>query len=154
MIVAPQHYTEKAGAPPAPAKRTVFLVDDDHDDLALGKRVLENSNYIDHIICIASAEKLKEELNARYKNTAPLENTIILLDVHMPHTDGIALLSQLRESSYTRNIPVVMLTEDCGTHNIEKTYHLQASGYLTKPLRDEHLNHIHSVLKCGAKTTF
>jgi CheY-like chemotaxis protein len=37
---------------------------------------------------------------------------VILLDVHLPVLDGIQVLAELRADNATRNIPVVVFTED------------------------------------------
>ena len=58
---------------------------------------------------------------------------VILLDVMMPGMDGLATLTELRESEDTRGIPVIFLTAKAQRHEVERFRLLGASGVLTKP---------------------
>lgn len=131
---------------------TVFLVDDNNDDLYLGERVLRHSPFIQDVVCVQGPEQLVYELRSRhffYDDPGNPPNSLIILDIHMPEKDGIEVLNDLRSNPYTENIPIVMLTGDVQTENIEKTYKMAANGYIQKPLNDNHLAHIHRILKKG-----
>lgn len=133
---------------------TIFLVDDDLDDLILAKRVLEGFIDINKIVSLKSGEELLEELKKRnfYEEFASgntPENCLIILDMHMPKHDGISILQELKDNPYTNHIPVLMLTQDADTGHIETTYHMQANGYLTKPLTDNHIGIIRNVFTKG-----
>lgn len=128
---------------------TVFLVDDDPDDLALGERVLKESPHIGEIVCVSDSEDLFRQLHERQFSDQP-SNNLIILDIHMPGLNGIELLAQLRSSPYTVKVPVMILTGDSRTDNIEKTYGMDANGFITKPLSSGHLSHIHGVLQRGS----
>lgn len=132
---------------------TVFLVDDDPDDLALNARVLQSSPKIGEIIYITNGDQLFHELRARdfFTTTSPSAHSLIVLDIHMPGRNGIALLDNLKSSPYTENIPVVMLTGDYSTDNIEKSYFMKADAFITKPLSGDHIRHIDTVLDGSRK---
>lgn len=142
-----------------PAKRgensagwVVFVVDDDVDDLALTQRVLEKSPNIKEVVCASSAFELFGELHARhffYDLPHNPPNSLILLDIHMPCTDGISLLEQLKSTPYTENIPVMIVSGDDQAKNIQDVHNLDASGFLTKPLNTENLHNIHEVIQKG-----
>lgn len=135
------------------ARRIVFLVDDDEADLTLAHIVLKGSHKITEIVCTPNAETLKEELLKRgyyHQNGDELPNALILLDIHMPKTSGMNLLTELRTHPQTQNIPVIMLSGDFQTDNIEKSYHLKANGFLTKPLNADHLDHIHNLMQSSS----
>ncbi|MBL4805051.1 MAG: response regulator [Alphaproteobacteria bacterium] len=138
--------------PPVQTGWTVFVVDDDFDDQILNKRILEKSPYIKDVICLGSAWELFSELQARHffydaPNNPP--NSMIMLDIHMPGTDGISLLEQLKSSPYTENIPVMIVSGDGRTKNVQDVHGLNACGFLTKPLYMENLNNIHAVIEKG-----
>ena len=59
---------------------------------------------------------------------------LILLDVMMPGMDGYAVLAKLRESSATRDIPVVFLTALADAGDEERGLQLGAADYITKPI--------------------
>lgn len=58
---------------------------------------------------------------------------LILLDVAMPHMDGIAACRRLRELPATRSIPIVMLTAHAGEEDETRALEAGADRYLTKP---------------------
>lgn len=62
---------------------------------------------------------------------------VVLLDLFLPDTDGVAVLRQLRTERRLTNIPVVVLTSsDDGTdqHQCEE---LGVSSYIRKPFNEE-----------------
>lgn len=59
---------------------------------------------------------------------------LILLDVHLPDIDGHEVLTRLKANPRTRDIPVVVLSADATTPQIERLKAAGAADYLTKPL--------------------
>lgn len=130
---------------------TVFLVDDDPDDLYLGKLALKQSSYVEKIICVRGGSDFFYELmNQGFFSDvfSSANNCFIVLDIHMPDLDGVELLKSLKDSPsiLDRNIPVFMSTGEMRTDFIAKTFDLHADGYLLKPLGANSLNQIHRVL--------
>ena len=60
----------------------------------------------------------------------------ILLDLHLPDMDGLAVLNQLKEDVDHRHIPVHILSAD---EESLDAYSMGAIGFLSKPLRKEDL---------------
>jgi PleD family two-component response regulator len=56
---------------------------------------------------------------------------VILLDVHMPEMDGYEVITRLKESPATKNIPVIFITALDGE---EEGLSLGAADYITKTL--------------------
>ena len=59
---------------------------------------------------------------------------IILLDLHLPDTDGEHVLQQLRDDPITRSIPVIIISADATTTQIQRLQTAGASAYITKPI--------------------
>jgi signal transduction histidine kinase/ActR/RegA family two-component response regulator len=59
---------------------------------------------------------------------------LILLDVGLPDIDGIEVLSQLKLDVTTQHIPVIMVSADAVTAQIDRTLAAGAYGYITKPI--------------------
>ena len=59
---------------------------------------------------------------------------LILLDLNLPRKDGREVLSEIKSTPKLRRIPVVILTSSQAEKDIIKTYDLQASAYVTKPV--------------------
>jgi CheY-like chemotaxis protein len=60
--------------------------------------------------------------------------SLILLDLHLGSTDGAEVLKQLKQDVETATIPVVMVSADATSSQIERLITLGAHSYLTKPL--------------------
>jgi CheY-like chemotaxis protein len=60
---------------------------------------------------------------------------LILLDVHMPEVNGLALLEQFRKMKSTRSTPVVMVTGDSHLETVQKAKEIGISAYVLKPFK-------------------
>jgi two-component system, sensor histidine kinase and response regulator len=58
---------------------------------------------------------------------------LILCDINMPHLDGYATLTALRQHSATATIPFIFLTGAAEKVNVRQGMELGADDYLTKP---------------------
>jgi PAS domain S-box-containing protein len=64
---------------------------------------------------------------------------LILLDINLPGMDGFEVLRLLRENSVTRAIPVVAISANAMSRDIERGMAAGFSDYLTKPLEVQRL---------------
>lgn len=62
---------------------------------------------------------------------------LAVLDVMVPHVNGMQLLTRLREYEPTRNLPVLMLTGRSGAEDIAQALDQGADDYLVKPFQPE-----------------
>jgi CheY-like chemotaxis protein len=58
----------------------------------------------------------------------------VLLDIEMPHMDGITALRHIREIRNAPDLPVIMLTSDEKKETHDECIRLGCSGYLVKPV--------------------
>jgi two-component system phosphate regulon response regulator PhoB len=58
---------------------------------------------------------------------------LILLDIMMPEVDGFEVCRRLKESSETRDIPIVFLTALGEEKDVQKGLALGGDGYIIKP---------------------
>ena len=61
-----------------------------------------------------------------------LKPDLILLDIHVPHLDGLQLLAALREDASTEVTPVVVCSEDDNPQLVKEAHRLGAAAYLVK----------------------
>ena len=59
---------------------------------------------------------------------------LVLLDMHLPDSDGMALLVELKADAATAAIPVYMVSADALPAQVEAARSAGATGYLTKPV--------------------
>jgi CheY-like chemotaxis protein len=57
---------------------------------------------------------------------------LILLDIHVPHLDGLQVLAALREDEATDEVPVIVCSEDDSPQLIKEANRLGAVAYLVK----------------------
>jgi len=60
--------------------------------------------------------------------------SVILLDVTMPGMTGLEVLSELKYTKETENIPVFMLTAKTMLGDVERAFEIGADDYITKPV--------------------
>ena len=63
-----------------------------------------------------------------------IKPAFILLDWMMPEMDGLEVLSELKHSKKTQNIPVFMLTARGMIGDLDQAFEIGADDYITKPL--------------------
>ena len=61
----------------------------------------------------------------------------VVLDIGMPGMDGFAVLTALRSTPKTRDIPVLMLTARNAAADIQRALACGARDYLAKPFDDQ-----------------
>ena len=64
---------------------------------------------------------------------------LILLDWHMPGTDGMALLKKLKADKKYADIPVTMVTTEVERENVLQAIEAGARNYVMKPFTQEKL---------------
>jgi two-component system sensor histidine kinase/response regulator len=75
---------------------------------------------------------------------------VLLLDIEMPGLDGFSLLKEIRSSENLRDLPVIMLTVHDDVASIDRSYHLGANSFATKPVNWRQLSYqIRSILRAN-----
>ena len=108
------------------SKHTILIVDDETANIRVLSQVLltEYTVYMarDGRTAIETAENVTPDL--------------ILLDVIMPDMSGYEVITELKNSDRTREIPVVFITGLSGVEDEEKGFLLGAVDYITKPFNN------------------
>ncbi len=120
------------------SKRTIMVVDDNADIVAVIKTILEDKGY-----ALQFAYSGQEAFNLLGEQKPDL----ILLDILMPKVDGLEVLTLLKENPDTRSIPVILLTSKVEYKDVLEGYKKGAAYYITKPFtKNQLLNDIDSIL--------
>jgi DNA-binding response OmpR family regulator len=64
---------------------------------------------------------------------------LIILDIRMPHLDGIQLCEMIRGKAEYDGVPIIMLSGLSGDDSIERAIDAGCDDYITKPVNDEKL---------------
>ncbi len=103
---------------------TIFLVEDNPDNLKLFRALLEARGF--EVACRPNGDDLVEAVTATGAD-------LVLMDIQLPGKDGFALLAELRDSAMTR-IPVVALTAHAMAGDRERALAAGFDDYITKPI--------------------
>lgn len=98
------------------------------DDPILGKMIsqlLKRSSHFD--------VKFFSDVPKAIKNLKKQEFDILLLDWMMPDICGLDVLSELKSTKETKDLPVFMLTQRKSGEDFEAACDLGIDGYFTKP---------------------
>jgi len=119
------------------AEKTILLVEDNPDDVALTVRAFQKNNVANRIVVAADGVEALDYLFAtglhagRDVNEVP---AMILLDLKLPKIDGLEVLRRLRADERTKLLPVVILTSSKEDQDLVKGYALGANSYVRKPV--------------------
>jgi PAS domain S-box-containing protein len=108
-------------------ERVILAIDDDPQIISLYERYLQPKGF--HVIGLSDPAKARERVEQ-------LKPFAITLDIMMPGYDGWQVLTDLKSSQETREVPVIVcsIVED-----EEKGFSLGAADYLVKPVLEEDL---------------
>jgi EAL domain-containing protein (putative c-di-GMP-specific phosphodiesterase class I)/CheY-like chemotaxis protein len=105
---------------------TVLVVDDQPANVALLMRLVREAGIAD----------VHGETDARraVARCLDVDADLVLLDLHMPHRDGFAIMAELRDAlPDDAFVPVLVLTADTTTRARDRALSAGAKDFLTKP---------------------
>jgi len=102
---------------------SVLIIDDEPNNIAALTDILETDYLIYAVIDSLEAIEM-------VANTSP---DVILLDIIMPDMDGYEVISRLKSSEESRDIPVIFITGLDSIDAEEKGLSLGAADYILKP---------------------
>jgi two-component system NtrC family sensor kinase len=105
----------------------ILIVDDQTDNLKVLATVLDFAGYA-NVSCLSDSRNLLRIFEE-------VQPDLILLDLHMPHVDGLAAMDQLASViSGDDYLPILVLTGDHTSEAKEKALSHGAHDFLSKPL--------------------
>ena len=107
-------------------KNSILIVDDEKANLMYLSNIL-NSDYSVYVT------KFGEDAINKATELSP---DLILLDILMPEMDGYEVLTKLKSSEATWNIPVIFVTGLGSVEDEEKGLSLGTADYITRPFSD------------------
>jgi len=111
-------------------RKLILAVDDSQTVRRVVALILEQQGY--RVVTASDGMQALARLNEYMPD-------LILLDVGMPRMDGYQVCKVIKRNSYTRSIPVLMLSGNDGFFDKVKGRMAGATDYLTKPLSEEAL---------------
>ncbi len=125
----------------------ILIVDDSWAITQVAKNFLSSAGYR-NLICETDSRKVLPDFDRHPPD-------LVLLDVSMPHVDGLTILKQIRSNPQHENIPVVIFTSHTDCETKSKCLELGASDFLQKPLiASELIARVRNTLLAHAHTKF
>ncbi len=118
-------------------EKTILLVEDNADDVALTQRAFKNSKVLNRLVVAQDGAEALDYLFAtgRWEGRDPEGMPlVILLDLKLPKIDGLEVLRRLRSDPRTKLIPVVILTSSVEEQDVIRSYDLGCNSYIHKPV--------------------
>jgi len=112
-------------------KPILLLVEDEEDTANLVKLIMEDIGYQ-----VVPAEDGREAQRIIPLMPPP---SLVLLDIQLPHVDGVTVLSTIRTTPDWKGVPVVMLTADSNERDVRMALALGAKDYILKPFKRDAL---------------
>lgn len=117
--------------------KTILLVEDNPDDVALTLRAFKRSHLMNPIVVVRDGVEALDFLFARGayadRAAAPLP-TLVILDLKLPRLDGLGVLKVLRADARTMLLPTVILTSSKEEQDVVAGYSFGANSYVRKPV--------------------
>jgi sigma-B regulation protein RsbU (phosphoserine phosphatase) len=126
----------------------ILIIDDSEDSCDITEAALSTAGYSD--VCVAHSAwegfRLMDIGSPSAKEGAQVD--IILLDIVMPHVDGIEACARIRSDARYGDIPIIMVTSVDDIDSLANAFVAGASDYITKPVnRVELLARVRAALK-------
>lgn len=117
--------------------RTILLVEDNPDDVALTLRALKKNNIANQVIVASDGAEALDYLFGTGKHSGRDLGempAVVLLDLKLPKVDGLEVLRRLRTDERTKLLRVVILTSSKEEQDLVNGYTLGANSYVRKPV--------------------
>ncbi len=125
--------------------KTIVVVDDNADNIALIAEILEDEGYQ-----AVEFEMAESALTYLESHTADL----ILMDVSLPKMNGLEATKIIKSKPDLHHIPIFMLSAHAMSKDIQAGMDAGADDYITKPIDEEDLLHkIAAILAKGGKSS-
>jgi chemotaxis family two-component system response regulator Rcp1 len=112
----------------------ILLVEDNPGDVRLTMEALREAKVCNRIHTVYDGMQALAFLNRDGSYVNVPSPDLIMLDLNLPKKDGREVLASIKADERIKHIPVVILTTSKSEEDIVKSYELQASCYVTKPV--------------------
>lgn len=108
-------------------KKNILLVEDNASNRELFIEILKTSNKYE-LFVVDNGLKALEVLET-------FKPDLILMDIHMPNLDGLAVTRTIKSIPVLADIPIVALSALAMKRDIQAAMNAGCIGYITKPIR-------------------
>ena len=113
----------------------ILFVDDKPFNADIFIQLLRRHGYTDEVVAVGDGVEALDFLLGRDGHAdrdVSVKPRLILLDLNMPHMNGLETLRRLRTDERTKLLPIVMLTASNDSRDKAEAYRLGINGYVDK----------------------
>lgn len=118
----------------------ILIVEDSRVSAAHLRDLLHDIRLANPVVHLDHGELAVEWLDEPRQRAHP--PALVLLDVHLPGRDGMAILRWARAQEELATVPVVILTATADRDDLDEAYDLGVHSYLVKPVGFDALSDI------------
>ena len=118
-------------------EKTILLVEDNDDDVALTLRAFKKNKMKDKIVITGDGVEALDYIfcNGKFKGRNPTDlPAMVLLDLNLPKLDGFEVLKEIRKNENTKFLPVIILTSSNEERDMIYGYLVGANSFIQKPV--------------------
>jgi two-component system response regulator len=108
---------------------TIFLAEDNPDDVEIMRRALKRTRLGCQLIIARNGEEALQLLQQ-----PEVKPHIALMDINLPKVSGLEVLAKMRSFESCAALPVIMLSASNSSKDVVRSYELGASSYIQKPV--------------------
>ncbi len=112
----------------------LLLIDDDQSDIYLAKRALKKCGTPVQVQVARHGEEALALLRREGAHKDARRPDLIFLDINMPRMNGHEFLQEIKADDSLSTIPTIIMSMSESSVDILKSYRLQASAYIAKPI--------------------
>ena len=115
----------------------ILLIDDDAGDCRLVQESLREGKHPAKVHVVNDGDAALAYLRGQGEHKKATRPDLILLDLNMPKKDGFSTLKDIRADRHLTDLPVIILTTSTDEKDVQQSYRLHASCFVSKPSRIE-----------------
>lgn len=112
----------------------ILLVEDNTADIRLTQEAIQKSTITSHLNIVKDGVEAINYLKRIGKYSKVKRPDLIFLDLNLPKKGGLEVLSEIKQDTDLRRIPVVILTISANEEDLIKAYNFHANCFINKPL--------------------
>ncbi len=117
---------------------SILIVDDSPDELQLLSSLLERAGYR-LLLTAASADDAFRTLGIAGSAPSPAPVDLVLMDILMPHTDGLEACRQIRAHHHLHDLPIIVITVKSDHGALRDAFTAGATDFIRKPVNEVEL---------------
>lgn len=115
---------------PSGAHPYVLLADDSENEAELAQLAFSRAGIVRELVWAQDGEAALSCL-ARADTLLP---QFVLMDLHMPKLDGVALLGRIRNDARLRRLPAIVMSASTQSADVQRSLGAGANSYFCKPV--------------------